>query len=169
MDACQSEGLLKRSQIPAPQCSPRRARAKVLSRLRPPFADRQRTAGHQAGEQTAVRRDTAPNRPDRQSINGNGLSLRNVDFTVKQRRRNGIRISGSNARPSAEMAGSEVAQDRTERLLCRLSCFSWSTSFRCALHHHEHGLEDDTLSLIGESAPAFSVAMRPVPPTSMSA
>ena len=37
VDACQSEGLLKRGPIRAPQCPPRRARARFVPRLRPPL------------------------------------------------------------------------------------------------------------------------------------
>src|SRR5437016_14049945 len=99
----------------------------------------------------------------------NGLSVRNVDFTVKQRRHNGIRISGSNASPSAEILGSEVAQDRDRTRLVPIVMFLLSTCFRCALHHHEQGHGGDTLCLVGESAPASSAPMPPVPPTAMSA
>jgi hypothetical protein len=97
-----------------------------------------------------------------------GLSVRNVDFTVKRRRHNGIRISGSNVSPSAEILGSEVAQDRIERDV-PIVMFLLSTSFRCALHHHEQGHGGDTLSLVGESAPASSQLMSPAPPTSLRA
>ena len=86
----------------------------------------------------------------------NGLSVRNVDFTLKQRRHNGIRISGSNAGPSAEILGSEVVHDRMRKRHVPIVMFLLSTSFRCALHHHEQGHGGDTLSLVGESAPASS-------------
>src|SRR5437660_9791806 len=99
----------------------------------------------------------------------NGLSVRNVDFTVKQGRHNGSRISGSNASPSAEILGSEVAQDRTECADVPIVLFLLSTSFRCALHHHEQGHGGDTLSLIAKSAPASSPPTPPIPPTWLSA
>jgi hypothetical protein len=65
MGACQSEGLLKRSQSRLPNVDRAEHARRFLPRLRPPLLIANTLPADQVGEQTTVRCDTARIGPDR--------------------------------------------------------------------------------------------------------
>src|SRR5437867_8185921 len=96
----------------------------------------------------------------------NRLSVRNVDFTVKQRRHNGIRISGQTPVHLLKYSDRKLLKTGS-----KASCADCHVSLVDCLPlcspSSRAGSRRRYPSLVGESAPASSPPTPPVPPTSM--